>query len=492
MRLAPVLRGKGARVIRKLLGACGAVVVVAVAWACSDSTGPVRPAQQEELDESDAGDVPPPPPDDAGTPPPDAGEPSDEEDGGTQEPPDAGTGPDGGTEPDGGTDPRQPGPDPWPKEASVNYTQRFGVGHPQSVAVDDAFNIWLLAGNRIGVLRPGDTQPLWASNLGQAARGFSSTVICGGSAGRAYVGYYARELDNPLRSSYQDPAFLEGDLDAVKLTPEGTLVLEEHVTRSFRRNRDKGDNSLSWNPPNNTGIRNSNDWRYDEDRSVLSCVKVMRGRDKGEVYIGTNHGVTRIRGLDYNSHRHPVWWEDGSQRAGYTYAVGIAQDGDVLIANDWTFGIVTPNADLGLWDAMNKTLNPMKVESSYLPEVNSLPEFDNWRGFQQTKDGRYYLASKDHGLWEMSIISRGSPGQKGTRVQGLPTQGLTALAATDDGSLFIGTAGSGLWRMDANKNLSRVGNVPGKTVKQLVYDPNGTPAMLYVLTDTGLTVLRGH
>ncbi|MFY0569151.1 hypothetical protein ACN28E_35740 [Archangium lansingense] len=480
--------------IRKLLGACGAVVV-AVAWACNDSPEPARPEQEVDLEHPDAGPLPP---DDAGTPPPDAGQTP--EDGGTQDPPDAGiepdggTGTDGGTEPDGGSD-GGPGPqtDPWPKEASVNYTQRFGVGSPQSVAVDDAFNIWLLAGNRIGVLRPGDSQPLWASSLGQAGRGFSSTVICGGSAGRAYVGYYAQELDNPLRSSYQDSAFLEGDLDAVKLTPEGTLVLEEHITRSFRRNRGQGDGSLTWNPPNNTGIRNSNDWRFDEDRAVLSCVKVMRGRDKGEVYIGTNHGVTRIRGLDYNSHRHPVWFEDGTQRAGFTYAVGIAQDGDVLMANDWTFGIVTPNEDLGLWDAMNpKVLNPMKVESSYLPEVNPLPEFDFWRGFQQTKDGRYYLASKDYGLWEMSILSRSNPWQKGTRVQGLPTQGLTALAATDDGSLFIGTAGSGLWRMDANKNLSRVANVPGRTVKQLIYDPNGTPAMLYVLTDSGLTVLRGY
>ncbi|WP_395830208.1 hypothetical protein [Archangium violaceum] len=393
----------------------------------------------------------------------------------------------------GGSDEGTQQPDPWPKEAAINYTQRFDVGRPQSVAVDDAFNIWLLAGDRIGVLRPGETQPQWASNVGQAGRGFTSTVICGGSAGRAYVGYQARELDNPQRSSYQDPSFTEGDLDAVKLTPDGHIVLEEHIHHSFRRDPEKNDGSLSWNAPTNLGIRNSNDWRYDEDRSVLSCVKVMRGRDKGEVYVGTNHGVTRLRGLDYNSHRHPVWWENGSQRAGYTHALGIAKDGDVLIANDWTFGIVTPNADLGLWDAMSpKSLNPMKVESSYLPEVNSLPEFDFWRGFQQTTDGRYYLASKDHGLWELSIVSSGDTAQKGIKLSGLPTNELTALAATDDGSLFIGTADAGLWRMDAKKQFTRVTDIPGRTVKQLLYDPNGTPAMLYVLTDEGLTVLRGY
>lgn len=134
----------------------------------------------------------------------------------------------------------------------------------------------------------------------------------------------------------------------------------------------------------------------------------------------------------------------------------------------------------------------MKVASSFLPEVNSLADFDYWRGFQQTKDGRYYLASKDYGLWEMTILSSGNQAQKGTKVQGLPTNALTSLAATDDGSLFIGTAGSGLWRMDKDKHLSKVANVPGGGVRQLVYDPNASPAMLYVLTDAGLTVLRGY
>jgi hypothetical protein len=88
-------------------------------------------------------------------------------------------------------------------------------------------------------------------------------------------------------------------------------------------------------------------------------------------------------------------------------------------------------------------------------------------------------------------ISRRSEAH-GTKVTGLPTDRLSSLAATDDGSLFIGTTGSGLWRMDAQKRFTRVAEVSGGTVKQLVYDPNAKPAMLYVLTDAGLTVLRGY
>jgi hypothetical protein len=442
-----------------------------------------RQAPAEPTDPALPGEPWTPPPGDAGTP----------EDGGNPPLLDAGTPADGGTgdgtDGGGGTVDNFPDVDSWPQEAVVNYTQRFGVGQPQGVAVDDAFNLWLLQGNRIGVLRPGDTQPQWASNIGQAGRGFSSTVICGGSAGRAYVGYYARELDDPMRQSHVDPTYGEGDLDVVHLTANG-IELEEHLTRSYRWSKE---GKLTWNPPGNTGIHNSNDWRYDEDRAVLGCVKVTRGRDKGDVYVSTNHGVTRVRGLEYNSHRHPTWFDaHGGQHIGYSYAVGIAQDGDVLIGTDWTFGIVTPTADIGYWDWTDKSVNKMKVESSFLPEVNSLAEFDYWRGFQQTRDGRYYLASASFGLWEMSILSAGNQPQRGTAVRGLPTQRLTSLAATDDGSLFIGTAGGGLWRMDATQQLSRVTDVSGNEVKQLLYEPNASPAMLYVVTNQGLTVLRGH
>lgn len=486
--------------IRKWWGVCGAGALAVMAWACTgETTAPTPPP--ESGNESTARQ-PPPPPESSETPP------AQTPPGDTNPPPSTETPPpvteSPPTETPGGETGQgngNPLPDPWPREAVVNYTQQFGVGKPQGVAVDDAFNIWLLDGNRIGVLKPGASQPVWASDIGQAGRGFSSTVICGGAAGRAYVGYYSSDEVPPYHESYNDPSYGDGDLDAVKLTAEGTIALEEHVHRNFRRNREKGDGSLMWEPPVNVGIRNSNTWQYDEDRAVLSCVKVMRGRDKGEVYIGTNHGVTRIRGLNYNSHRHTIWMEkvqnpDGSvkevQRAGYNYGLGIAQNGDVLIANDWQFGIVTANADLGLWDWMDKQANVMKVESSFLPEVNTQAEFDYWRGFQQTRDGRYYLASRSYGLWEMNVISAGNPYQKGTAIQGLPTQTLSALAATDDGSLFIGTNGEGLWRMDAQKTLTRVAEVEGQRVKQLIYDPNATPAMLYVLTDSGLTVLRGH
>jgi hypothetical protein len=136
----------------------------------------------------------------------------------------------------------------------------------------------------------------------------------------------------------------------------------------------------------NLGLRNTNAWRFDEDRSVFSCTKVYKGGAKGEVIIGTNHGVTRIDGDTFNSHVHPVWFENGSQRAGYTYALGIAQDGDVLIGNDWMYGRLTPLEDLETWDENGSDdPTPFRV-IDHLEMVNSLPEFDFWRGIAETTE----------------------------------------------------------------------------------------------------------
>ncbi|HEX8537641.1 MAG TPA: hypothetical protein VF664_09265 [Cystobacter sp.] len=110
---------------------------------------------------------------------------------------------------------------PWSQEAVLDYSKRFAVGTPQSVGLDEGGNLWLLDGARVGVLRPGDSQPTWTSGVGQAGKGFRSSVVCGGSAGRAYVGYLAEELAQPRRDDLDDPVFLEWKVGIV--TPPAAL-----------------------------------------------------------------------------------------------------------------------------------------------------------------------------------------------------------------------------------------------------------------------------
>jgi len=380
--------------------------------------------------------------------------------------------------------PPQPstGAGPWPEKPLTNVTAEYKLGRVQSVGVDAAYNLWLLDGARIGVVRPGDTAPTWVSNLGQASKGFEmgglalgSTVICGGAAGRAYVGYHTYSVPDSHYESPSDPEFQKGDLDVVRLDANGGIVLETHL----------GD-TTDTSGYKNLGLRNTNDWHYDEDRSVFSCTRVMRGKFKDEVYIGTNHGVTRIRGLVYNSHRHPVWDVDGSLRIGYNYGLGIAQNGDLLIANEWKLGVLTPPENLADYDDTVKV--PYKLNTHGIG-VTSLEEMDFWRGFQQTTDGKFYVGSEKYGLYELQPISKSNA--QFTRVASLPSSTVRALAAADDGSLLIATA-SGLFRMDSTKTVARVPQIPPGNVKALIYDPSVTPSMLWVHTDRALYLLRGY
>lgn len=312
---------------------------------------------------------------------------------------------------DAGTPDAGPGAGPWPNVPVENYSRTYQIGPVQSVAVDDAYNIWLLQGEEIGVLRPGDSQPIWTSKVGQAAKGFgplaiNSTVICGGSAGRAYVGYSASELP-ALRSGVDDPEYKKGDMDVVKLNPDGTVSLEEHLTQTVRYHG-KAQSQL--------GIRNSNAWIYDEDRTVMVCTKVMRGPNRGDIFIGTNHGITMIRGLVYNSHRHPVWYKDRideeghpvkSLMIGYNQGLGIGQDGDVLIANWYKVGILPAPKELITWD--DEIALPFKLDT-FVP-VNGIDEHDFWRGFTQAKSGEWYLSSEKFGLWTFATHEVGSAGK---------------------------------------------------------------------------------
>ena len=483
----------------------GLVVVSWLAVGCDDH-GRTSGGSGEQAPESPVGSdvpsvAPPVPPGEVAAPPssPPASPPE-----GTVETPTTPT-----PEPQPGV---KPEPGPWPMDAALDYTKTLGVGTPQSVGLDEGLNLWLLAGNRIGVLRPGDRAPTWSTGVGQARLPFGrdslaigSTVICGGEAGRAYVGYRAAEMQRaegisqrtyipgPGEANYTPERYAEyqkGDLDAVRLQADGTVALEEHLWRSTGAS----------NAGKQIGIHNTNDFHYEEDRSVFNCARVTRGANRGDLYITTNHGVTRIQGLTYNSHRHPGWYlvttnPDGSQDESLQcppmYGLGIARNGDVLVANEEMLGVLVPSAKLEEWDRENTWDGPTPwTFKGFNEALNDQATDDLWRAFEQTSSGRYYLGSAQFGVWAMTPKSRSAGNW--SRLSGLPTSQILSLKATDDGALYIGTNGSGLWRLEPDgTTLAPVREVSGQRVLQLVYEPTVTPSMLLVLTNQGLTVLRG-
>jgi hypothetical protein len=477
----------------------GLTVLSLLTVGCNGGSSTVDPQEDPITDPSDGNEVPidprPGTQPDGGTNPPD-------EDGGTPDDPDGGTPP---PEEDGGTQ----NAGPWPVDTVLDYSRTYDVGTPQSIGVDEGMNIWLLSGRRIGVLRPGDKAPTWTANIGQASQPFGvdslavdSTVICGGEAGRAYVGYRANEMKRaegieqrtyipgPGEQYYTPERYAEyqkGDLDAVRIQPDGSVVLEEHIWRTT---------GLS-NKDRKLGIHNTNDFHYEEDRTVLNCARVTRGQFKGDLYITTNHGVTRIQGLVYNSHRHPGWYlyengsEWGSLQCPYMHGLGIAPNGDVLVANEQMVGVLVPSAKLEEWDRENTWEGPTPwTFKSFNETLNAQDQDDYWRAFEQVSSGRYYLGSAEYGVWALTPKNRSTGNW--SRLSGLPSNRIAALKSTDDGALYIGTNGAGLWRLEADgTTLNRVDDVAGQRILQLVYEPSVKPSMLLVLTDKGLTVLRG-
>jgi hypothetical protein len=86
------------------------------------------------------------------------------------------------------------------------------------------------------------------------------------------------------------------------------------------------------------------------------------------------------------------------------------------------------------------------------------------------------------------LVLRRPRSKNSSRLAGLPTNRILSLKATDDGALYIGTDGAGLWRLEPDgTTLTQVQQVSGQRVLQLVYEPTVTPSMLLVLTDRSLT-----
>ena len=132
------------------------------------------------------------------------------------------------------------------------------VGAVRGVSVDEGANVWVVDGERIWLLAPGASTwrtfdaSLGEAAVGQLARGFTAQTVCGGEAGKAYVGYLAAEIPDPTHSTPAQRS--EGDLDRVGLDASGNLVREHH-----------------YEIHNNNGVDHIT---FDETRSIHACIRV--------------------------------------------------------------------------------------------------------------------------------------------------------------------------------------------------------------------------
>ncbi|MEN9797462.1 MAG: hypothetical protein RL653_1158 [Pseudomonadota bacterium] len=456
---------------------------------------------------------------------------------------DAGQGPDAGPLPDAGPPPFG-GPGPWPLE---NRTYGAADGLLESPVVgsstDAAQNLWVVTHEALYLLRPGDARfqrfaaadglhlpgnPAWYddSSLGGGDRspriageaappGILS--VAGGAAGEVFVGYAGVEEDSceACTGDWADPYRHSGKLDRVRLRADGTL----DVTRMDL-------------------VANAHGAQYWHNRTVYRLL-YDHMIHPGELYVGTNHGVTLLRPDLYREplpgewfdtvnqewmadhlharvcHHAPCTAGTENQRMGEWRGLALSADGLLWTAGRWTAGAIRWEADLVRW-----YMRPGDEAFAYAfgdpyPQPPSSSGFVNEPVFRVPQegdavnltavavapDGRAWFASGPSYGTGVDAVAYGIASWDGLAftpvdpaVLGAPERVVRDLVALPDGRLAVAFPQSGvlLWHPDTGATtwLRAGAGLPDDRVLRLELDDRVTPAALRVSTAAGLAVLR--
>jgi hypothetical protein len=491
-------------------------VVSVVLFACSkgsNGSGDVAPPA------SDAGTVAPP--DDAG-PVADAGT-----DGGTvvAPVPDAGAPDAGQTPPPDSTLPNPHkigglGTGAFPTAALTIYGSAQGLLEaPVSASVDEGENLWVVTNSALYLLTPNATafHRYTAADGLHYGPGFTEppdiTMVEGGTAGECFVGYWFHDTNTgntPGAHTYVDPAAHMGKMDQVLLQPDGTLTVNRY------------------------DLRNSNDGHFYETRTVMSMV-YDHFQNPGNLYVGSNHGITRIIPAKYFPPRHlvddpfntadeKVWYADhvhpwvcmggpctDTSRAstfGDWFGLTLADDGRLWMAGLTNAGALHYKDALTDWVQSWAPINPFDPAFGD-PYPGSEPVFDppvegdpvNLRGVAAAPDGVVWFASGEtlnetwrgttYGLasWDGHHFTHFDPTQLGSL-----EYNILEIQALADGRLVLGFPTTGLlvWTPGDSKGhrLTVSNGLPGEEIGRMSLDRMHDPAILFVPTNGGLAAYR--
>lgn len=353
---------------------------------------------------------------------------------------------------------------PWPTDDVVHYGSAEGIpGRVTGVGVDDGQNVYVIDGAAVYAAKAGNGRFVRTASGGQFDAGNVPFSVCGGANGRVYVGFLTYEKEPEL---LEEDEKLLGDLDRFALQEDGTLALEFHHR-----------------------LQNSTARWMDHTRSILDCARVVGGPNHGDLFVGSNHGLTVIRGDDYADHRHAVWSDaNGSLAIGYIWGVNTDTSGNVLFAGHWKLAAVAPPAPGGdLMDWLDHEKTPW-IADTYPQHWGTMEDPDEMHAIAgDTQAGRIYVGSWGKGLAAMDFAPR-----RWRDIDGTPDAYINSLELDpSDGKLWVGTRSQGLWRWDpATEIWERIAGVPSGTVYDVYLDSTVTPRAVYVGTDSGLYVIR--
>ncbi len=359
--------------------------------------------------------------------------------------------------------PRDPA-GPWPVADVVHYGPDDGLSsRVTGLAVDDAQNVYAIDGDAVYAMRAGVPGFVRTAEGGQLDLGHPAYTVCGGAAGKVYVGYLAPYAGAPEEITEEEK--LEGDLDRFALAADGTLRLEHHHR-----------------------IQNSKSRWMDHTRNILDCARVVGGPNHGDLYLGSNHGVTLIRGDEYADHRHAVFdTSTGSLGIGYVWGVNLDRDGNLLLASHWKLAALPPTPADDLEAFLDHHEVPWLFDT-WAEVWGDVEDPDDLRAIAGDVAGnRVFVGSHGKGLARAQLQPR-----VWTEVAGNPDPNVTALELDQGDLLWVGTESRGLWRYDDGTGAwEQSPFVPADArVYDLHLDETVTPRALYVGTNRGAYVIR--
>ncbi|AKU92209.1 hypothetical protein [Vulgatibacter incomptus] len=357
---------------------------------------------------------------------------------------------------------------PWPLDDVKVYGPESGLpGALTGVGVDDGQNVYVIDGNAAYAMPVGETIFTETATGGQFDRGYPVMSIVGGAKDRVYLGFLAWDAA-PEDLSETDKLY--GDVDRMELLPDGTLALEHHYK-----------------------IQNTNSKWMDHTRSIFSLARVTGGPNHGDVYVGSNHGVTLLRGDDYADHRHAIFLDrNGSEAIGYVWAVNTDPSGNLLYASHWKVAALPPTPMDDVLGFLDSSRVPWKEDTwpQHLGPVEVPKNLHAVAGDLSPEKGIMYVGS-----WGMGLSAMLDAPRKWWSIPGTPDPVINGLELDpSDGKLWVATGSSGLWRWDpATGRWEQSALVPGNLrVNQIHLDDTVQPRALYAATDAGLYVIRAR
>lgn len=356
-------------------------------------------------------------------------------------------------------------PDPWPDDDVRHFGPPHGLPGPViGVGYDDARNIYAIDGVAAYALPAGEERFVRTSSGGQFDRGFPVASVAGGAEGEVFLGFLAPEGKTVFEWTEEEKMY--GDVDRMVLEPDGSLSLDFHYK-----------------------IQNTNAKWMDETRSILTMKRVFGGDHHGDLYLGSNHGATVVRGDEWADHRHPIFLdENDSMVIGYVHAVDFDPQGNFFIGAHWMLAVVPPAPldDLEQWVSI--------VELPWLaytwPEhIGPLAQPKDIRAIAgDMAESKVFVGMYGLGLSELVISPRSwrsLPGTPDSHIIGLEWE-----HGTD--TLWVATESRGLWRWDiSTETWEQSPFVPANArVSQVLVDEEVEPRAVYAATNFGLYVIR--